>query len=148
MGVDDLLLPIAAASADTFAGRWSWLLPCGFRPFALALFGDLFVEDAQGTVHLLDAMEGVLRPIAASREAFAAEVSRGSEAAREWLLADSVELLRERGVVPGPGQCYGWKVPPLLGAPLTTDNVEVFEIDRYQVIVSAILEPLKGRPSV
>lgn len=140
------LIPIPAKRAAAFLERWAWLVDRPVQPFALSLFGDLFVEARDGSVSIIDAMEGVMRGLTASRRAFESEVAQGSDSAREWLLLDTVELLKERGVLVRAGQCYGWKVPPLLGAPLTTDNVEVFEIDVYQTIVSTFLEALRQVP--
>jgi hypothetical protein len=46
--------------------------------------------------------------------------------------------LHAEGLVPGGGQCYGFKVPPKLGAPVDLSNVEVANLMAYQVWMAEI----------
>jgi hypothetical protein len=56
------------------------------------------------------------------------QVLRDTAEGRELLMAGLCELLWERGIRPGPGQCYGYKVPPVLGAPVSWDNVQLWSL--------------------
>ena len=41
-------------------------------------------------------------------------------------------------VIPGDGQCFGFKVPPKLGAPVDLSNVEVANLKGYQFWMAEI----------
>ena len=46
--------------------------------------------------------------------------------------------LHDEGHVPGEGQCFGFKVPPKLGAPVDLANVQVANLMAYQAWMSRI----------
>jgi hypothetical protein len=56
----------AAAASLT---RWRWLVPETHAPFLITIFGDWFLEAADGTVHFLDTIRGELVAVAPSRAA-------------------------------------------------------------------------------
>ena len=45
----------------------------------------------------------------------------------EYLLVGLGLAAEDAGLVPGPGQVYGFRVPPRLGGLLEVDNVEVVD---------------------
>ena len=75
--------------------------------------GSLFVADAAGAVHFLDTTEGSFRRVADSREAFDALFN--SSETRAGPSARFCPRASPSGSPLGPGQCFGWKVPPRLG---------------------------------
>jgi hypothetical protein len=143
--VSEFLLPTETLDLPRLSQLWSWLVPPDHRVIALSAFGDGFFEDPAGAVHMVDTMEGEIRPVARSRDEF---LRRAAERAfaDEVLLADWVRILRERGIGIAKGQCYGWKVMPILGAPMTAENIGVFDAMTYQVITSTFLKEIKKLP--
>lgn len=145
MSAVELLIPLAEVDAAKLLDAWSWLAPPGARLVAVSTFADPFVVDAGGAVHLVDTLEGELRPVAADLGAFERWLA-DPVAPRELLLADTVELLHDQGRTRAPGRCYGWKVPPILGASLTSENVDLFDLATHPFAVSALLRATKGVP--
>jgi hypothetical protein len=143
--VNDLLISIDKIDTARVSELWSWLVPPTYRLIAMSCFGDSFFEAPGGAVHMVDTLDGKLRPVASSKGEF---VGRAEETsfADQVLLAEWVRLLRERGVALAEGQCYGWKVMPLIGAPMNFENIGVFDAMTYQVITSTFLEKLTKLP--
>jgi hypothetical protein len=55
------------------------------------------------------------------------------------------ELVRD-GIAPGPGQCYGFLQPPILGGEYVLANVVIIEIEKYLLGYGSIHEQIKDVP--
>ena len=55
-----------------------------------------------------------------------------------WFVLPWCYRLHDEGQVPGDGQCFGFKVPPKLGAPVDLSNVEVANLKGYQFWMAEI----------
>jgi hypothetical protein len=124
---DDLLIEDPSLGYERLLEDWSWLLKGAFRVLAASKFGDWFVERPSGPVEMLDAMEGNLREVAPSRAEFQRLINT-YEKQEEWLLSELVLALHEKGVVPAAGQCYAFKVPPILAGQVDSESVEVMDL--------------------
>jgi hypothetical protein len=124
---------------------WSWLLKKPFRVIAGTKFGDWFIERPEGAVEILDALDGSLRQVASSSAEFQ-RLLNTKEKQEEWLLSLLVLTLHEKGVVPGPGQCYTFKVPPVLGGKAESDNVEVSNLKAWVSFCAQLHEQLQTLP--
>ncbi|MDB5390188.1 MAG: hypothetical protein JWM11_5834, partial [Planctomycetaceae bacterium] len=49
--------------------------------------------------------------------------------ANEWLLPQLVGDLKESGVKLQTGECYGYKLPPIVGGKMEPDNFEPTDLD-------------------
>jgi hypothetical protein len=139
-----------ATPADVFAdpgdhdlagllAPWRWLGLGAPTVLAATLLGDLVLEDSDGAVYLLDTALAMVRPLAPSRQAFLASddqtlVDDGLAAA---IAFDALEV----GLVPGPGQCLTYQVPPLLGGEHELGNLELAELDVHQYVMAQALAP-------
>ncbi len=121
---------------------WRWLLVGSFRPLAMTRFGDWFIERPGGDVEFLDTLEGGLRPVASSVEAWRALLHTAE--GRELLMAEMVELMASKGVVPGPGECYGFRVAPILGGGLGSENVQIYSLPVYLAIQGQLHRQLQA----
>jgi len=131
---------------DRLLADWRWLVPESLRPFALTVFGDWFFEDSAGRVMFLDTVAAQLSEIMPSREVFLRErVKR--ENLDNWFMADLALLCWERRLRPGPGQCLSFKIPPVLGGPLTVDNIEVCDLMVHESILGQIQRQVKDLPA-
>jgi len=113
---------------DDMLASWRWLI--GEQAFSIVrvtAMGSLFVADSKGAVHFLDTTEGSFRRVADSRESLE-ELFDSSDNRRGLLWSFFVRELRTSGVPLGPGQCYGWKVPPGLGGEADFGNVEPTDV--------------------
>jgi len=146
--MDDLILRAADLDWTRVLASWKWLLKERYTLWGASLLGDLFLLDERRHVYLLDSIGGDLRELAPSVEAFEARCG-DSRNAEDWLMADFVHLLRERGARLAPGQCYGWKIHPLLGGKLESANLEPIDFIAYNSIAAALHENAsKSGPSI
>lgn len=134
---EDYLLPRAADEVD-FA-PWSAILPATARPLCTNLFGDTFMVDGAGAVHMLERAACSTSQIAASESDFWHRLAHDPEG---WQLRPLADECRAAGKVLAQGQCYALTTPPVLGGTYTLENVWVapwnewfsFTADLYQQI--------------
>lgn len=119
-----LLVQVPPEEWHRLLADWSWLVPGTFSPMAATLFGDAFLVGNQGEVQFLDAVQGQLTPVAESEEAFQQQLQTGKW--RELLRADLAEQLWAKGLCPREDECYGYRIPPILGGNVIPGNIQVF----------------------
>lgn len=102
---------------------WDWLadLP-GKQPRLSTAFGDLFLEGEEG-FWFLDTVEGTLTHRWPNGAALQADINTPTVQA-ELLLPDLAAAATEAGIVPEKDQILAFKVPPILGGPITVANLE------------------------
>ncbi len=65
----------------------------------------------------------------------------------DWtLMADWVVVCKARGMLLSHGQCYGWKVAPVIGGKLEFENVQAFDIAVYECIMGQVHRQVQGMP--
>jgi hypothetical protein len=141
----DLLIEDRSLDHRVVLSDWSWLLGDVFSVIAGTKFGDWFILRPDGHVDLLDALEGELREVASSYEEFTRLINT-RERQEEWLLSLLVLTLHEQGVIPGPGQCYAFKVPPILGGKADSSNVEVMSLTVWVSLCGQLHREIKEMP--
>lgn len=115
-----LFLSKAADVADLTA--WSSILPAQSRVLRTNLFGDVFLLDDAGAVHILERAGCSIDRIAFSEEEFWREIR---DDAHGWQLRGLVSECRAAGKLLEEGQCYAFTTPPVLGGDYTVENVWV-----------------------
>jgi hypothetical protein len=93
-------------------------------------FGDLFVVLEDGSVQMLDVGGGSLTRLAQDREDFCRQVDEGDNA-NQWLMIPLVDRVVAAGLGLGPGQCYGYKLLPVLGGGYTVENTAVLSVAEH-----------------
>lgn len=116
----DYFLP-KAADADELSA-WSDILPAAPRILRTNLFGDAFLVDDVGAVHMLERAACTISQIASSEEEFWRKVHDDGAG---WQLRPLVDECRRAGKVLEDGQCYAFTTPPLLGGDYAEANVWV-----------------------
>jgi hypothetical protein len=116
---------------------WEWLVGPNMRPLVMTMFGDWFLVDQVGRVHWLDLLEGSCSKVAESVVEWQ-QLTAQEEHQDSWFMLPWCERLFAEGLVPGDGQCFGFKVPPKLGAPVELSNVEVANLIAYQAWMAEI----------
>src|SRR6266576_5184488 len=104
---DDLLIQnITPEEAERWLGDWRFMVAGRVAPVSMSRFGDWLLRRPDGSTDELSVIEGTLTSVARTTEEFTAHIS-----AQEWqehhLLSYQVYQLHERGIIPGPRQCYG-----------------------------------------
>lgn len=118
MNASEYFLPQAADETDL--SPWSSILPSPVRVLRTNLFGDSFLVDAAGMVHLLDRGGCSTECIAASEREFWQEIEEDREG---WQLRALADECRRAGKLLADGQCYAFTTPPVLGGGYAVENV-------------------------
>jgi hypothetical protein len=132
-----LLIRTDRPDTPEMLGCWEWLVGRGMHPLVMTKFGDWFLADPQGQVHWLDLLEGTCTRVAASVAEFEQLIVQ-RDPLINWFMLPWCYRLYDEGQVPGNDQCFGFKVPPKLGAPVDLSNVEVAYLMAYQVWMAEI----------
>jgi hypothetical protein len=133
---DDLLIQnISEADAQAWLANWTGIIEGEVYPVFMSKFGDWFLRRRDGSTDELSVIEGTCSKIAQTPEEFDALVNQP-----EWqevhLLSLQVFQLHERGVIPGPGQCYAFAPHPILTGQINIDQAMVMDIGVWQSICS------------
>jgi len=142
---DDLLIEGSELEPDILAHGWSWLVKGRFRAIAASKFGDWFLERPDGTVEMLDAIEGTLEQVASSYAEFQ-QLINTPEKQELWLLSELVFTLHEKSIIPTSGECYSFKLPLVLGGKAESDNVEVCSFRLWVSLSGQIHEQSRNLP--
>ncbi len=127
--------------------EWAWLLgPKPYSVIAVSAFGDWFLEDENGPIHMVDVSAADFRLVADSMPAFERSL-RTMEGRNEFLFAAFVEhMVIECKMLLGPGQCYSFKHPLYLGGDVDGDNVYVADFLICNKLNSTLWEQVKDVP--
>jgi hypothetical protein len=106
-------------------------------------FGDVFLVFDDGTVNLLRIDSGDLRRLADNRDHFSERIEI-EENANDWLLIPLVDRCVAAGIGLAAHQCYGFKIPPILGGTFTVDNVAAMNIAEYHAFLGDLLQQTKN----
>lgn len=139
--LDDLGDP--AVRCAEMLGFWKWLLAGTVGPHAISKFGDWFFQRPDGSIHMLDVVQGEVRPIAKNHGEFMQLVNT-----QQWqehnLLSNIVWQLHEKQLIAGKYQAYALIVHPLLGGKIDCNNVKVMDMYVWQCISSQLVQQLNG----
>lgn len=69
-----------------------------------------------------------------------------SEGQDRYLLGGIAQAAFRKGNMPGPNQVLMFTIPPLLGGPLTSDNVGVYDLVVALAILSQLHRQIKDLP--
>jgi hypothetical protein len=116
-----LVVDMPTEEAQSLLSEWRWFIGEEKRVFLVSASGDLFLTGPDGKVFWLETGSGRLAEVASSIPDFEALLANEANQ-REWLHAHVVEALRDNGVLLGPGQCYGFCMPAVLGGAYDGDN--------------------------
>jgi hypothetical protein len=113
--------------SERLLSEWRWLCPQPLTVIGRNAFGDLFLRDKVGNVHLLNVGSGELSLIAASVSEFT-ELAGSPEKQEEWFAEAAVKKAEERGLVPGPQQCVGFSTPVVFAQSDGLDSAYVADL--------------------
>jgi hypothetical protein len=145
MPLTDYLIDHASFDWKSLLHQWSWLLPPRFTVWLMNRFGDLFIVLEDETVHMLDVGAGTLQKICDSRDTFA-EMLDHADNANNWLMIPLIDQLVAREMTLGEGECYSYKLPPVLGGSYQIDNIFVLAIPKHYGAYGSIHSQLKDLP--
>ena len=124
---------------------WQWLLGEAMQLLIVSALGDMFLADADGQVFWLDTGAGQLHQIAATVDEFQ-QLRQQRDHADQWFIPQLVGDLISSGVLLSPGQCYSYKIPPILGGQIEPANFEPTELSVHFSVLGQILRKVKDLP--
>lgn len=145
MNLHDYLIDQAGHDWSGILAEWHWLLPSDLTVWMVNRFGDIIFVPADGTVHFLDIGAGTTKQLANSREDFYQQVDFGDNA-DNWLLISLTDKCVAAGLTLQPGQCYSFKVPPVLGGEYAVGNVEISDLVVNYSLLAQINQQTKDLP--
>jgi Domain of unknown function (DUF1851). len=146
MNINDYLIDQNGKDWAAFLRDWMPPLPSNFTLWLVNRFGDAFVvSDDDGSVHMLDVGAGTLTRVAENRSHFA-DLLDTDDNAHNWLMIPLVDECQNAGMSLGPSQCYGFKIPPVLGGKYEPANVEPTDLAVHYSLLADIYKQTKGLP--
>jgi hypothetical protein len=142
MDINDYLIPQAGKDWSVLLCGWREALPESFTLWMVNRFGDLFTVHDDGSVHMLDVGAGRLARLADNRDHFCSLVDVGDNA-NNWLMIPLVNECVAGGMILRPNQCYGYKVPPILGGEYHVSNVEPTDLSVHYSLLGDIYRQTK-----
>lgn len=124
---------------------WNWLLPPVVDLWFASRFADLFFVFPDGSIHMLDVGLGTLSPVADDKADFGRRCD-DEDRATDWLMIPLVDRLTAVDKTLGPGECYGFKLPPTMGGGYHPANVSVRPTAAYLALYGEIHGKLKDVP--
>lgn len=139
-----LRAPVLEAELDALFEEWSWLVPEGMCPQLLTAFGDWILRGDDGTLSMLDTIEGEVRTIDAGTATLAERLQDPN--VRDHLFLEGLVLtVLDENPLPG-GHCLSFKVPPILGGTTDPSNVEVRRAASVQAWLGRLHKALRDVP--
>ena len=124
--------------------QWSPLVEGQLQPIGMSAFGDLYFLRPDGTVHVLDVLEGAVRQVAESQAEFGTSMN-----SREWqdanLMPDVVWQLQQRGLIRGNGQVFGFAPHPAFVGKIAPETAMALEAVVWHSICSQSVGPNANR---
>jgi hypothetical protein len=145
MNVHDYLIDQAGKNWPELLSGWLGALPPVFTVWLVNRFGDVFAVFEDESVHMLDVGIGAINRVADNRDHFAAQCD-SDDVANNWLMINLVDGCVTAGLTLGPDQCYGYKVPPILGGEYTIENLEPTDLSVHYSLLADIYRQTKDLP--
>jgi len=124
---------------------WKWLPLQNLSAIAVSAFGEVFFSDPMGAIHQIDTIEGKLSKVANSFPELTAML-QDAEARDSLLFAGLVIGARDKGLMLESGECYDFKVAPVLGGQMGVDEMQKLSFVVKLHIAGQLHEQVKDLP--
>ena len=128
--IKDYLIDPTGYDWPALLASWMRLLPQGAGVWAVNRIGDVFVVAGDGAVYWLDVGTEHVSRIAANRDDFLSKVNEGTNA-KQWLATPLIDECLAAGMTLAAGQCYGFKIAPLLGGDYVVENMAPVALEAH-----------------
>jgi len=141
-----LTTDIAGLDFASLLSDWQWLLKGSYTPVLMTAFGDVFLRDEAGHIHLLDLMSGEFKQVAVSQEEFD-RLCDDREQRRIWFIGFlAMELRKLHGDLPAR-KCWSCEVPLSLGGSLEASNFQPCDIQVHYSMLGQLHQQTKHLPA-
>jgi hypothetical protein len=145
MNLKTLTLDINQIDCNTLLSDWRWLVDKSYTPFLLTAMGDMFLTAENGSIYMLNLIDGQFEIIADSEEDFKNKL-QDVDIASEWLLPEIVQANKDMGIVLKKNQCYGMGIPAFLSGKLEPNNIKPTDVYVYYSVTGQLLYQVKDMP--
>ena len=146
MDLHDYLIDQSGKDWQELLLDWSPPLPSSFQVWMVNRFGDLFVAFDDRSIHMLDVGASTLTRVADDREHFA-DLADLDDNANNWFLINLVDQCVAAGKVLKSNQCYGYKMPPILGGEYSVENTVPTDLAVHYSFLADIYRQTKDLPN-
>jgi hypothetical protein len=126
---------------DTLLSPWRWRVPGTATPLFLSGLGDWVFGDPNGSLWALSMLDGDYFRLAHSSEEYN-RLNKSTEWLNATFAADWLVIGAEAGLIPAKDECLGWRRPPRIGGAFATENLKLFSMRSYQIIMGQLHESL------
>jgi hypothetical protein len=123
---------------------WSWIGVENKVPVLTSLFGDVFLQDAQG-YWFLDSLEGTLTMVATTRDEMQTKLDT-AEGQDNFLLGGLAMSAERLDILLKPDEVYDFKIPPVLGGKIGIDNIVTMDFVVSLNIAGQLHDQIRNLP--
>ena len=145
VNINDYLIDQTGFDWPAMLAGWADVLPQVFTLWLVNRFGDPFIIAEDGSIHHLDIAGGTMHRVADTRDHFS-NLMDIPENANNWLMIPLVDQCVQLGMALAPRQCYGFKIPPLLGGAYDPGNIAPVDLKENYGFLADILSQTQGLP--
>ncbi len=135
----------AALDSERLLREWRWFCPQSLTAIDRNAFGDLFLKDEAGKVHMLNVGSGDFTLITESVPEFRT-LAVTPDKQEEWFQKDAVDAAKERGLIPGPEQCIGFSTPVVFAEGGGLDSAYIADLYEHVSFLGDIHQQISTQP--
>jgi hypothetical protein len=124
---------------------WQWLVGETYQLMVISVLGDLFLRADDGRMFWLDTGWGRLSEVAANAEDFK-QLMVSPRNTNEWFAPNLVGDILTAGQRLGPGECFSYKIPLVLGGKYEPENFEPTDLQVHFSVLGQIHRQVKDLP--
>lgn len=143
--IQDYLLPTERDDWDELLAPWAELVPESSSRWLLSRFGEVFLEQADGKIGMLQVSSFQYEVVADHKQDFEDWLA-DPEKMDEWFLAPLVDRLVSADKTLELGQCYSFITPLGLGGQVADDNVMMIPIKEHFLLFGDVFQQIKDLP--
>jgi hypothetical protein len=140
------LLPSSRQDWTELLGNWQRLLAPDSSPWLLTKFGEVFFEQKDGRIGMLQVSSFQYQVVAKDKTDFQEWIA-DPDKMTEWFLAPLVDQLEAAGRHLQPEQCYSFIKPLGLGGTLALENVMAIPIREHFKCWGDVFRQIKDVPN-
>jgi hypothetical protein len=145
VNIEDYLIDQEGKDWADLLTSWGPLLPESFTIWLVNRIGDVFAVFDDDSVNILDVGRGTLERVADNRDDFATKIDLDDNL-NGWLMTDLVDRCMAAGLTLSPNQCYGFRVPPMLGGDYCVENISPTDLSVHYSFLADICLQAKDLP--
>lgn len=139
MDVMDYLIDLEGKDWEELLVGWRFLLPESFNVWLVNRVGDVFAVFEDDSVHMLNVGRGTIERVAANCDDFVTRIDQDDHV-NTWMRANLVNRCVKSGLRLGDHQCYGFKLPPMLGGAYEVENIVVMDLHQHYSLLADLCE--------